>query len=107
MFTAHVQAFREVEPAETEKGFELSLAIINAFGERGNVAAVRRHLNEYLERYSEIPCAISYGYTALIKAYRCSCSCRPLRLFVSSVSDPQQNFGKCTWTYGIFICEGG
>lgn len=59
-----------MKPAEHEGGFELSLAIVNAYGEQGNVEGVRRQLSEFIDLYRDVPYALTYGYTALIKAYR-------------------------------------
>ena len=63
--------WKDVKPEEQEGGFQLSLAILNAHGEQGNVAGVRNYLTEFINLYRDIPYALTYGYTALIKAYRC------------------------------------
>lgn len=66
-----LQVLKEVQPSAHENGYQLSLAIVNAFGEKGNVAAVREHLQSFLRLYGNAPNAVTYGYMALIKAYRC------------------------------------
>ncbi|CAL8461625.1 g1156 [Coccomyxa elongata] len=67
---AAMELWKDVKPAEQEGGFELSLAIVNAYGEQGNVEGVRRQLSEFIDLYRDVPYALTYGYTALIKAYR-------------------------------------
>lgn len=69
---ACLQVLKEVQPSAHENGYQLSLAIVNAFGEKGNVAAVREHLQSFLRLYGNAPNAVTYGYMALIKAYRCA-----------------------------------
>jgi hypothetical protein len=90
-FSTHVshvclQVLKEVQPSAHENGYQLSLAIVNAFGEKGNVAAVREHLQSFLRLYGNAPNAVTYGYMALIKAYRCVplLTCFSLILFYSA-----------------------
>ncbi|KAK9909736.1 hypothetical protein WJX75_006740 [Coccomyxa subellipsoidea] len=68
--SAALEVLKEVQPSAHENGYQLSLAIVNAFGEKGNVAAVREHLQSFLRLYGNAPNAVTYGYMALIKAYR-------------------------------------
>ena len=65
------QVFRQVQPsAQGEDGFELTLSIVNAFAEKGDVAKVRQQIRSFLDRYGDQPNAITYAYSALIRAYR-------------------------------------
>jgi hypothetical protein len=69
-----VQFLREVKVEGLEQGFELHLAIVNAFGEKGDVAGVRAELEIFMEKFKHTEYAATYGYVALLKALRCALS---------------------------------
>ena len=64
------QLFGEVDTEKQERGFELHTALVNAFGEQGDVEGVKRQSAIMLEKYRDTPFAITYAYSALLKAYR-------------------------------------
>ena len=51
--------------------FELQLAILNAYGEVGDVDKCHAVLTEMLTQNPNMPMLVTWGYNALLKAYRC------------------------------------
>ncbi len=52
--------------------FELQLALVNAYGEVGNVDKCHAHLKDMLTANPNIAALVTWGYNALLKAYRCA-----------------------------------
>ena len=50
--------------------FELQLALVNAYGEVGDVEKCNAHLKEMLARNPQIGALVTWGYNALLKGYR-------------------------------------
>ena len=89
-----------MQPTAHEDGFQLSLAIVNAFAEKGNIPAVEEHLQSFLKLYGGAPNAVTYGYMSLIKAYRCAA------LSSLSCSNSNSHHAPNAVTYGYMtLCK--
>ena len=68
------QAFYKMSQNAAPEAFELQLALVNAYGEVGNVDKCYAHLKEMLARNPQIGALVTWGYNALLKGYRCPAS---------------------------------
>ena len=50
--------------------FELQLAIVNAYGEEGRIEDCYEQLRKMLDSHPNIAALVTWGYNALLKAYR-------------------------------------
>lgn len=65
-----LQAFYKMSQNAAPDAFELQLALVNAYGEVGNVDKCYAHLKEMLARNPQIGALVTWGYNALLKGYR-------------------------------------
>ncbi len=66
-----LQAFYKMNQNTAPDAFELQLALVNAYGEVGDVDKCSAHLKEMLARNPQIGALVTWGYNAILKGYRC------------------------------------
>ena len=64
------QAFEEMSKDAGPDAFELQLAMVNAYGEDGRVQECYAQVKKMLAMHPNIAALVTWGYNALLKAYR-------------------------------------
>ncbi|CAL5224930.1 g7699 [Coccomyxa viridis] len=64
------EAFYKMNQNTAPDAFELQLALVNAYGEVGDVDKCSAHLKEMLARNPQIGALVTWGYNAILKGYR-------------------------------------
>ncbi|CAK0787738.1 hypothetical protein CVIRNUC_010960 [Coccomyxa viridis] len=67
---AAVEAFEEMSKDAGPDAFELQLAMVNAYGEDGKVQECYDQVKKMLAMHPNIAALVTWGYNALLKAYR-------------------------------------
>ena len=71
MCAVALQAFYKMSQNAAPDAFELQLALVNAYGEVGDVDKCSAHLKQMLAQNPQISALVTWGYNALLKGYRC------------------------------------